>query len=97
MPTVTRLKVLTEHLELHRLPPFTDSPKTPLSSPIFQGIVPEPMRNAAKEAPPLNERDRKAADDWMRDHMPDPDGYSFERFRRRVATHLIVVCQDHDA
>ena len=35
------------------------------------------MRNAARRHP-LDERDRKAADDWMRDHMPDPGEYSFE-------------------
>ncbi len=27
---------------------------------------------------PLNERDRKAADEWIREHLPDPDGYSLE-------------------
>ena len=26
----------------------------------------------------MNERDRDAADDWMRDHLPDPDEYSLE-------------------
>ncbi|MBI4586227.1 MAG: hypothetical protein HY717_19625 [Planctomycetes bacterium] len=26
----------------------------------------------------MKERDRDAADDWMRDHMPDPDKYSLE-------------------
>ena len=26
----------------------------------------------------MNERDRKAADDWMREHTPDPDEYSHE-------------------
>ncbi len=26
----------------------------------------------------MNERDRNAADDWMRDHMPDPDECSLE-------------------
>ena len=26
----------------------------------------------------MNERDRAAADDWMRDHLPDPDEYSLE-------------------
>ncbi len=26
----------------------------------------------------MNERDREAADDWMRDHLPDPDEYSLE-------------------
>ena len=26
----------------------------------------------------MNERDRNAADDWMRDHLPDPDAYSLE-------------------
>ncbi len=27
---------------------------------------------------PLNERDRKAADEWIREHLPDPDEYSLE-------------------
>ena len=35
------------------------------------------MRSPAKEVP-LNERDRKAADDWMRGHLPDPGGHSLE-------------------
>jgi len=35
------------------------------------------MRNEAKEVP-LNKRDREAADDWMRDHMPDPGERSLE-------------------
>ena len=26
----------------------------------------------------MNERDTEAADDWIRDHMPDPDHFSFE-------------------
>ena len=26
----------------------------------------------------MNEKDREAADDWMRDHLPDPDEYSLE-------------------
>ncbi len=26
----------------------------------------------------MNERDREAADDWIRDNMPDPAEYSFE-------------------
>ena len=26
----------------------------------------------------MNERDRKAADDWMREHLPDRADYSFE-------------------
>jgi len=26
----------------------------------------------------LNEKDRNAADDWIRDNMPDPDEYSLE-------------------
>ena len=26
----------------------------------------------------MNEKDRNAADDWIRDHMPDPAEYSFE-------------------
>ena len=26
----------------------------------------------------MNERDREAADDWIRDNMPDPDEYSLE-------------------
>ena len=26
----------------------------------------------------MNERDRAAADDWVRDHLPDPDEYSLE-------------------
>ncbi len=26
----------------------------------------------------MNERDREAADDWMRDHLPDPDECSLE-------------------
>ncbi len=26
----------------------------------------------------MNERDREAADDWMRDHMPDPEECSLE-------------------
>lgn len=40
-------------------------------------------RSRAKRKPrlrgnPMNERDRNAADDWMRDHLPDPDRYSVE-------------------
>ena len=27
---------------------------------------------------PLNERDRKAADEWIREHLPDPDECSLE-------------------
>ena len=26
----------------------------------------------------MKERDRDAADDWMRDHLPDPDDFSLE-------------------
>ncbi len=26
----------------------------------------------------MNERNRNTADDWMRDHLPDPDEYSLE-------------------
>ncbi len=26
----------------------------------------------------MNEKDRNAADDWMRSHLPDPDEYSLE-------------------
>ena len=26
----------------------------------------------------MNEKDRNAADDWIRDNMPDPEEYSFE-------------------
>jgi len=26
----------------------------------------------------MNERDRDAADDWTRDHLPDPDEFSLE-------------------
>ena len=26
----------------------------------------------------MTERDTEAADDWMREHMPDPDHFSFE-------------------
>ena len=26
----------------------------------------------------MNEKDREAADNWMRDHLPDPDDYSLE-------------------
>ena len=26
----------------------------------------------------MNDRDTGAADDWIRDHMPDPDHFSFE-------------------
>ena len=26
----------------------------------------------------MNDRDRDAADDWMREHMPDPDQFSLE-------------------
>ena len=26
----------------------------------------------------MDERDTEAADDWMREHMPDPDHFSFE-------------------
>ncbi len=35
------------------------------------------MRSLAKEIP-LNERDREAADEWTRDHLPDPDECSLE-------------------
>ena len=64
------------HLESHRQPSFTNPPSTPLSSPHLEGIVPR-----AKESPvgtPLNERDRAAADDWIRNNMPDPAECSFE-------------------
>ena len=35
------------------------------------------MRSAAKEVP-LYERDREAADDWMRDHLPDPEQFGWQ-------------------
>ena len=50
-------------------PVFTSSPTTPLSDAVFEGIGPwtegKPRRH------PLNERDRAAADDWTREHLPE--------------------------
>ena len=56
----------------------------------------------------MDERDTEAADDWMRDHMPDPDHFSFEdneeegdtqkyfflRYRDRASVVYLVAVKD---
>ena len=34
----------------------------------------------------MNERDRAAADDWMRDHLPDPDECALEDSEEEAGT-----------
>ncbi len=60
----------------HRHPAVTESTADPLSDHDFEGIVPRAEGKPRRH--PLNERDRAAADDWMRDHLPDPDKCSLE-------------------
>ena len=45
---------------------------------------------------PLNERDRDAADDWMRDHSPDPDECSLEdsEDKGNVQSYFFLRCRD---
>ena len=68
---------------------------TPLSSPIFQGIVPR-----AKESPGgiySNEKDREAADDWIRDNMPDPDQCSLEDSEEAGSTESYFFLRHSDS
>jgi hypothetical protein len=64
-------------LDPHTVPPIYKNPTAdPLSARDFQGIV---LRaDEALEDAEMNERDTEAADDWIREHMPDPDQFSLE-------------------
>ncbi len=42
----------------------------------------------------MNERDRDAADDWMRDHMPDPDEFSLEDNEERSNVAKFVMWRE---
>ena len=44
----------------------------------------------------MNERDRDAADDWMRDHLPDPDVYSLEDNEERRFEQLYFFLRYRD-
>jgi hypothetical protein len=37
-----------------------------------------PGEQRAPKGSPMNEQDTEAADDWMREHLPDPDEFSLE-------------------
>jgi hypothetical protein len=59
-------------------------------------MVPGPMRNAAKEVP-LNEQDRAAADDWMRDHLPDPDEFELHDSEEAGSTESYFFLRHRDS
>ena len=45
----------------------------------------------------MNERDRDAADDWMRDHLLDPDEYSLEDNEERRYEQLYFFLRYSDS
>ena len=46
---------------------------------------------------PLNERDRKAADEWIREHLPDPDEYSLEDTEEAGSTESYFFLRNLDS
>ena len=45
----------------------------------------------------MNERDRAAADDWMRDLLPDPDEYSLEDSEEQGDTQKYFFLRHRDS
>ena len=45
----------------------------------------------------MNEKDREAADDWMRDHLPDPDEFSLEDSEEAGSTESYFFLRLHDS
>ncbi|MBN1459423.1 MAG: hypothetical protein JXA57_07790 [Armatimonadetes bacterium] len=45
----------------------------------------------------MNDRDRDAADDWIRDHMPDPDQFSLEDNEERRDEQLYYFLRYRDS
>ncbi len=45
----------------------------------------------------MNERDRAAADDWMRDHLPDPDECSLDDNEEEGDTQSYFFLRCHDS
>ena len=45
----------------------------------------------------MNERDRAAADDWIREHMPDPAEYSFEDTEEAGVTESYFLLRHRDS
>ena len=45
----------------------------------------------------MNERDRAAADDWIRDNVPDPEEYSFEDTEEACSTESYFFLRYRDS